>query len=230
MPQTPLPNIGVNYEYTLGTNDWKNGVDSAFVILDMNAQAFVIDQRTAEPGAPAVGDSYLLGPGAPTGTNWGSDSGAVAGAVAVFTAVPGQPDASDWFYIAPREGFRFYDRTINRIREYVGAWSIINGVEKITAASFEPTLDNRNGTVLIDNGAHTLNIPDEATIPFVIGDDLHFINQNAAAITVTDDAAVGYATGSQNLVVAGIAANAHAKIRKTGVDEWFVLFNETLPT
>lgn len=230
MAQTPLPNIGLNFDYTLGTNDWKNGVDSGFVILDMNAQAFVIDQRTAEPGAPAVGDSYLLGPGAPTGANWGSDAGGVAGNLAVFTNVSGQPDASPWIYIAPRLGFRVYDRMINRIREYVGAWSIISGVAKITAASFEPTLDNRNGTILINNGAHTLNIPDEATVQLKIGDDLHFVNQNAAAITVTDDAAVTYATGSQNLVSAGIAANAHAKIRKTAADEWFVLFNEALPT
>jgi hypothetical protein len=47
---------------------------------------------------------------------------------------------------------------------------------------------------------------------------------------VTDDVAVTYATGSQNLVAAGIAAGAHAKIQKTGTNEWFVLFNEVLPT
>ena len=230
MAQTPLPNLGINFEYTLGSNAWKNGFDSGQVVLDMAAQGFVIDQRTAEPAVPVVGDTYLLGPGTPTGTNWGPDTGGIADSIAVFTNVPGQPDSSPWFYIVPREGFTFYDRTINRFRQYVGAWSIIIGLEKITAASFEPTLDNRNGTVLIDNGAHTLNIPDEATVLFVIGDDIHFVNQNAAAITVTDDVAVAYATGSQDFVVAGIAANAHAKIRKTAADEWFVLFNEALPT
>ena len=347
MPQTALPNIGVNYEYTLGTNDWKNGFDSSMVILDLMCQAFVIDQRTAEPVGPAVGDAYLLGPGTPTGTNWGPDTLGVADRIAVFTNVPGQTDSSPWFYIAPREGFFVYDRTLNRYWQRLGTQWVPAGhlvrqekletgaaytaaledmaftltldnvatptelviptfasvpfplgatlevlylgtgfldvrgatgvdiefagydetaaaagarptfeqgehfrlfhlannrwvlfpdarrttVEAITAASFEPTMRNRNGTVLIDNVAHTLNIPDEATVPIPIGDDLHFVNQDGVnAITVTDDAAVAWASGSQNLVSAGIAAGAHAKIRKVASDSWFVLFNETLPT
>lgn len=348
MPQTALPNLGVNFEYTLGVDDWKNGFDSGMVILDMNAQAFVIDARLAEPIGPAVGDSYLLGPdtGSITGTNWGPDTGAVLDSIALFTNVPGQTDASPWIYIVPREGFQLYDRTLNRWWTRIGTewvagghqrrlekleigstyttekedigrlvrlsnvatpvilsiedfatipiplgmsgeflytgtgfleltgvvgvsirwagydetapvtgarftfeqdehfrlyhlsndvWILFPGarrptVQVETGATFEPTMRNRNGTVLINNAAHTLNIPDEATVPYLIGDDLHFVNQNAAAITVTDDAAVTYATGSQNLVSAGIAANAHAKIRKTASDEWFVLFNEALPT
>ncbi len=346
MPQTALPNIGVNFEFTLGTNDWKNGFDSSMVILDAQVQAFDIDRRTAEPAGPAVGDTYLLGPGTPTGTNWGSDSLAIADSIAVFTNVPGQIDASPWFYIAPREGFSLYDRTLNRfwIRigtawiaggqlrrpekletgaaytaeledtgrlvtldnaatpteyvvpafatlefplgiflevAYIGAgfldvrgatgvdiefagydetaagvgarptfetsegfrlyhlsnnrWILFpnarrSTIEAITAASFEPTMRNRNGTILIDNVAHTLNIPDEATVPMPIGDTFHFLNQDGAnAIIVTDDAAVTYATGSQNLVSAGIAAGAHAKIQKTASNEFFVLFNEALP-
>ena len=39
MPQTALPNIGVQFEFTLGTNDWKNGFDSSMVILDSQVQA-----------------------------------------------------------------------------------------------------------------------------------------------------------------------------------------------
>lgn len=347
MAQTALPNVGQNYEYTLGTNDWKNGFDSDKVVEDNFLQAFIIDQRTAEPATPAVGDTYLLGPGTPTGTNWGPDTLAVADSIAIFTAVPGQTDGSDWRYIAPREGFGVYDRTLDRFWTYLGTtWTpggllrrpekletgaahtfeledagrtltmdnvaaptelvvpdfasvafplgielpflylgtgflevrgatgvdiefagydetaaatgarptfeqneggrlfhLTNNrwilkpdarrstVEAITAASFEPTMRNRNGTVLINNAAHTLNIPDEATVPLPIGDTFHFLNQDGAnAITVTDDAAVTWATGSQNLVAAGIAAGAHAKIQKTASNEFFVLFNEALPT
>jgi len=346
MPQTALPNIGVNYEYTLGTNDWKNGSDTSMVILDLMCQGFVIDQRTAEPGSPAVGDAYLL-TGSPSGTNWGTDTLAVADRIAVFTNVPGQTDGSPWFYIAPREGFLVYDRTLNRAWFFLGSqwvpgghlvrqekletgaaytaeledmaftltldnvatptelviptfasvpfplgatlevaylgtgfldvrgatgvdiefagydetaaaagarptfeqgehfrlfhltnnrWVLFPDARRSTiqlesGASFEPTMRNRNGTVLINNAAHTLNIPDEATVPIPIGDTLHFLNQDGAnAITVTDDAAVGWATGSQNLVSAGIAAGAHAKIQKVASDSWFVLFNELLPT
>ncbi|MCK5089231.1 MAG: hypothetical protein KAQ88_04555, partial [Hyphomicrobiaceae bacterium] len=126
------------------------------------------------------------------------------------------------------ESFRLFHLTNDR-------WILFPGprlgtVQAETGATFEPAMRNRDGTVLINNGAHTLNIPDEATVPYPIGSTLHFVNQNAAAITVTDDAAVGYATGSQDFVVAGIAANAHAKIRKVASDSWFVLFNEALPT
>ena len=346
MPQTALPNIGVNYEFTLGTNDWKNGFDTSMVILVLVSQGYVIDQRTAEPVGPAIGDAYLLGPGTPTGTNWGSDTFAVANRIAVFTNVPGQTDGSPWFYIGPRQGFQVFDRTLDRYWVFLGTiwvpggqrqlpekleagaaytaefedtgrmvtldnaaapteyavpafattafplgislhvtylgtgfldvrgatgvdiefagydvtaaaagarptfeqsetfrlfhltndrWILFPGprlgtVQAETGATFEPAMRNRDGTVLINNGAHTLNIPDEATVPYPIGSTLHFVNQNAAAITVTDDAAVGYATGSQDFVVAGIAANAHAKIRKVASDSWFVLFNEALPT
>lgn len=230
MPQTALPNVGVNYEYTLGTSDWKNGNDTSLVVLDMMAQPFVIDQRTAEPGSPVVGDAYLL-TGSPTGTNWGSDTGAVADSIALFTNVPGQTDGSPWFYITPSEGFELWDRALNRAWLYIdGAWENPRDVEAVTGATFEPTLKNGNGVVLINNAAHTLNIPDNATVPYAIGTRLRFLNQDGAnAITVTDDAAVTYATGSQNLVSAGIAAGAQAEILKTGTDEWFVLLNQALP-
>jgi hypothetical protein len=346
MPQTALPNIGVNYEFTLGSNAWKNGFDSSMVILDSQVQAYVIDQRTAEPVGPAVGDTYLLGPGTPAGTNWAPDTLGVAGSIAVFTNVPGQTDGSPWFYIAPRNGFQIFDRTLFRSSVFLsGVWlpggqlrrpekletgatytaeledagrlltldnvatpteltiptfasvafplgiflevaylgtgfldvagatgvdiefagydesAAPNGatptfesnegfrlyhltndrwilfpnarqptIQFETGVSFEPSMRNRDGTVLIDNGAHTTNIPDEATIPFPIGTTLELVNQNAAAITITDDAAVSWASGSQDLTVAGIAANASAKIRKVASDSWFVLLNQTLPT
>jgi len=346
MPQTALPNIGVNYEYTLGTNDWKNGFDSSMVILDMMCQGFVIDQRTAEPASPGVGDSYLLGPGTPTGTNWGSDTLAIPDSIAVFTNVPGQTDGSPWFYIAPREGFIVYDRTLDRYWVRIGTawipgghlrraekleiaaaytfeledaarlvtmddastpavlnipdfatvpfplgialefaylgtgfleldagvgvdiefagydvtnpiaggrptfeqseggrlWHLSNDrwilfpnarlptVQVETGATFEPIFRNRDGTMILDNGAMTLNIPDAATVPYPIGTELEFLDVNAAAVTVTDDAAVTWRAGSQNLVSAGIAAGARAKIRKTATNEWFVIFNGLLPT
>jgi hypothetical protein len=346
MPQTALPNIGVNFEYTLGTNDWKNGFDSSMVILDSSAQAFVIDQRTAEPVGPAVGDTYLLGPGTPTGTNWAGDTGGIADALAVFTNVPGQTDGSPWFYIQPRDGFQVYDRTLDRpwifingvwtpgaldrkfekleigathtteledagrlltlddastpvlltiatfasvplplgviyevlylgtgflevrgatgvsirfagydetaagvgarptfeLNEHFKLWHIASDVwilfpdprqptiEVVTAASFEPIMRNRDGTIILDNAAMALNIPDQATVPYPIGTELEFLEVNGAAVTVTDDVAVVWRAGSQNLVVAGIAANSRAHIRKVASDTWFVLLNQVLPT
>lgn len=114
MSQTPLPNTGMNFEHTLGVDDWKNSYDTNWVIADWGAQPFVIDHLiTAEPGVPAVGDAYILG-ATRTGTNWGSDTNSAEDSVAIYTNVPGQTDGSPWYYMVPREGWTLYDRTNNR--------------------------------------------------------------------------------------------------------------------
>jgi hypothetical protein len=125
------------------------------------------------------------------------------------------------------EGGRLFHLTNNRWILYPNARRSTIQVE--TGATFEPAMRNRDGTMILDNAAMTLNIPDEATVPFPISTELEFLEVNGAAVTVTDDAAVTWRAGSQNLVSAGIAAGARAKIRKTGSDEWFVIFNAALP-
>ena len=176
MPQTALPNIGVNFEFTLGTNDWKNGFDSSMVILDVMSQGFVIDQRTAEPAGPAVGDSYLLGPGTPTGTNWGPDTLGVANSIAVFTNVPGQTDGSPWFYIAPRQGFFVFDRTLDRFWTFLGSAWVPGGHlqkrEKLeTGAAYTAELEDSGRMVTLDNVAAPTEyvVPTFATVPFELG-------------------------------------------------------------
>lgn len=120
MPQTALGNLGINFEHTLGTDDWKNSYDANWVITDWSLQPFIINRTTtAEPGAPARGDAYILG-SSRTGTDWGSDSGSVNNAIAIYANIPGLPDNSAWIYLTPREGFRVYDRTANQ-------WLMWNG-------------------------------------------------------------------------------------------------------
>lgn len=124
MPQTPLSNRGLNYEHDLGADDWKNSYDANWVILDtLGGGAFVNNfPLAAEPMAPAVGDAYILD-AAPTGTNWGSDTGAVQNSIALYTNIPGQADSSPWLYLVPREGWRVWDRTNDRWVEWNGsAW------------------------------------------------------------------------------------------------------------
>ena len=235
MAETVLPNKGLKYEYTLGAGLWKPGLDANFVIQDtLGGQGNVLnDALLAEPGAPSVGDAYVLPTGTKTGTNWGSDAGAVTDAVALFTNIAGQPDSSPWLYLTPREGWLVYERTSNQFIHYNGSkWVIAMGrsVNKQTGTTYEPVLADADGVIPINNATHTFNLPDNATVPFPVGTRLTIPNQNAAAITVTDDVAVSYATGSQDFVSAGIAANAVAEIVKTATDEWLVLRNEALPT
>lgn len=182
----------------------------------------VLGTANDDPGGSVDGDSYIVG-------------SVPAGAFVAFaTNDIAIYDGTAWRNVTPLNGWYTVDVsfTPRAILIFDGTnWGQLgaNPIEAVTATTFEPTLTNTNGTVLIDNATHTLNIPDNATVPYPTGTTLRFVNQNAAAITVTDDVAVTYATGSQNLVTAGIAANAAALIQKTGTDEWFVLLNQANP-
>lgn len=234
MAQTPLANLGINYEHTLGADDWKNSYDANWIITDWSLQPWIMNRTTtAEPGSPSVGDAYLLG-GTRTGTDWGSDSGSASGSIAIYANIPGLPDSSKWIYLAPREGWTVHDRTANEWMFYTGsAWVQMASRLRppnifITAATHEPTMASINATTYINNSAHTLNIPDNATVAAPLGAQMRFVNDHANAITVTDDAAVTWR--HQDLVSAGIAGGATAVIEKTGTDEWMVLSNGAWPT
>lgn len=145
MAQTPLGNIGLEFEHTLGVDDWKNSYDANWVRLDSLAgQSFVVDHLiTAEPVSPAVGDAYILG-AIQTGTNWGTDTGAVPDAIALFTSLPGQTDSSPWLYITPRENWRLYDRTNNVWMRFNGTiWFAESGVHNSDVSGYaaDPNID-----------------------------------------------------------------------------------------
>ncbi len=122
MAKTALANTGIQYEHTLGSGDWKNSYDANWIIVDALMQAGVISTTIlAEPGSPSVGDAYILPSGTKTGTNWGSDAGAVTNAVAIYMNVPDLADSSPWFYITPKEGWKMYDRVNNITLLYNGS-------------------------------------------------------------------------------------------------------------
>lgn len=112
MPQTALLNLGLNYDYDAGADGWKAGVDNNWVLLDSLAQGVVIDVRNAQPGSPADGDRYIIGPSA-SGASWAGNSNGVA---AYYTAV-------GWVIQTPLEGWWVYDQTENVFRIWDGtAW------------------------------------------------------------------------------------------------------------
>lgn len=98
-----------------------------------------------------------------------------------------------------------------------------------TGSSYELVLGDMGRTVYIDNAAHTLNIPDNATVAAPIGSRVRIVNEDGSnAITVTDDASVTWR--GKDLVSSGIAAGNQALIEKTGADEWMVLEYGAVPT
>jgi len=221
MPQTALPNIGLNYDWDLGSDGWKDGVDGNFVALDaLGGQARILGVLTAEPASPAVGDAYILS-GSPTGTNWGSDTGAAADAIALYTNVSGQPDGSPWAYLTPREGWRVYDRAANVWRFFDGsAWLVPGSVRETTAAAVTVTAADAGGVIALDNASPaSLLIDDEANQTYPIGGETLIVNRNAAAADITDGAAVTW-LGPDPTGSAVLAQGAFLRIRKTGSDEW----------
>jgi hypothetical protein len=132
MPQTALPNLGLDYEWDLGNDAWKTGMDDNLALLDnlvMPNINFALKSVSAEPGAPTNGDAYIIG-ASPTGIDWGV----------------GSPDREDWFavwytgtgwhFAEPREGWKIYDRTSNTWYQYNGtAWVTAEVLEYIFACS-----------------------------------------------------------------------------------------------
>lgn len=235
MPQTPLPNVGYNYEHTLGADDWKNSYDSNWVRADsVGGQPFVLDHDlAAEPASPAVGDAYLLPAGALTGTNWGSDTGAVADAIALYTNVPGQADASPWLYHTPREGWSVYDRASNVWRFYDGARWIARGGPHWatvtigdTAGNFTPTVADHANALLVLSAAFdevndALNVPANATQPFPVGTRLTVVNRSGGDVDVVDEAAVAWEGEDASTLL--IPDDGTLELQKTATDTWRVV-------
>lgn len=117
MPQTALPNIGLDYEWDLGADGWKTGMDDNLALLDNLAQArinFELKSVSAQPGSPNNGDAYIIG-ASPTGADWGVGSPNREDSFAVWYTNTG------WHFAAPREGWRIYDASANRYYRFDGA-------------------------------------------------------------------------------------------------------------
>jgi hypothetical protein len=210
-------------------------MDDNLALLDNLAQSLItvsLKSVSAQPGGPVNGEAHIIG-ASPTGADWG-----------------GSPEKEDWFavfytntswhFAEPREGWRIFDQVQSKFFVYDGAsWVdagrfILPNVREITAGSpntFEPDLTDTNGVILINLGSPpiplTVNIPDNATVPFPLGTTLTFACQNGT-ITVTDDAAVAYVgtdPTTANSPIGAIRIGGILKIQKVATDVWAVLIN-----
>jgi hypothetical protein len=204
MPQTPAGNLGLEFEHTIGVDDFKNSYDANWLRLDTLAgQPFVTDDAiTAEPGAPAVGDAYIL-QGTQTGTNWGTDTGAVQHSIALFTNLPGQTDGSPWLYLVPRVNWRVYVRTQARwsVFDATGVWfkGNVHRPYQITLADTAgdyvlSRIENQSMTVIIGDAFDDVNdaivLPNNATEAFAIGTRIRLINRAGAPVDFEDGGSV----------------------------------------
>lgn len=218
MAQTPLGNLGLNYEHTLGADNWKNSYDANWIIADTLAgQGFVNDSTiSAEPGSPSVGDAYILPAGGLTGTNWSSDAGAVADAIALYTNLPGQPDSSPWLYLTPREGWRVRDRANNFWLAYIGEWFVDKNHGIRTEAGDFTFANTDLEAVVLDTSASAQDAtvpPDTTLTRSRIGSTLRLVATGAGTVSLVAGSGVtltgATATSAQDSVLTLIKTAAN---------------------
>lgn len=218
MPEIFGQNIGLGFGFDLGEDGWKNSFDRSQIVNDSLTQGFVVNSTIlAEPGSPTVGDAYILPTGTKTGTNWGSDAGAVTNAVAIFTNVPGQVDSSPWFYITPKEGWRLRDRANNFWLAFDSAWFVDRNlvVNQQSGTSYSLVNTDLEAIVEITNaGAIVLTVPADSVLTRArVGTRIMVIAAGAGAITFTGAATVNGASGTA-------AQDQPLRLYRTGVDTW----------
>jgi hypothetical protein len=231
MPQTALGNLGLNFEHTLGTDDWKNSYDANWVVSDsIGGQAFVLNHTvTAEPGSPAVGDAYILA-ATQTGTNWTGDTGAVEHAIAIYTNLPGQVDDSPWLYLTPREGWNVWDRTNNYQLFYYDSQWMVNGKPHVQTVILNDTSGNytlqaTDANSLIglsasfDDVNDDLIIPQDSTIDFPIGTRILIHNDSGGIVTIADEGSVSW-HDEDPTTWAGLPDQSWIEIRKWAANTW----------
>lgn len=207
MPQTPLNNAGLNYDYDAGTDGWKAGIDNNWVITDAFVLATVIEERNAQPGSPALSDAYIIGT-APTGGAWSGN----ARSLAVWNA-----SAGAWAIISPVEGWQVYDRNLRKFRVYDGVeWQVRDDV-LVQAGNVTIDRSHYNATIELDTSgaARDITIPTDASDDLPIGFHFYAIN-NSGSNNVTFTTA-----GLTTRGIAAIAADRGAlRIVKVAANTW----------
>lgn len=89
--------FGLSYGWSLGESGWNTGMDANLLKIARAGVHLSVKDRdiTAPPGAPASGDTYIVGTSA-TG-DWATHDGEVA----VW-------DGADWVFYVPRIGWVTY--------------------------------------------------------------------------------------------------------------------------
>lgn len=130
------PNLGLKYNWDLGTI-WKTDGDNNLKLLDMLAKLGVIDKDlVAQPGSPINGDRYIL-TGSATGTDWAGHDYEIA---VYIEAV--------WEFHTPQLGWTAFVQDENQVYYYNGTtWSIL---VTQTAISTAVTTLPSTGTMTMD--------------------------------------------------------------------------------
>lgn len=225
MPQTALSNIGINYNWNLGDDGWRAGMDNNLALLDVLPQAGItVDPKSvsAQPGSPANGAVYILG-SSPSGAAWGARS---ENDIAVYSSATG------WHFSTPREGWTVYDRVNDRWLYYDGTNWVGRGgapISVTTTGTTTPTILQANHLFLLDAATKNFQIPNNASVAFPIGTKLTAINLNSNTANIQDGGSVTWLSQDPTGVSPALQQNDILEVQKIDTDQWVVLRNEALP-
>ena len=207
MPQTALPDLGLNYDWDAGDDGWKAGVDNNWTILDVLTLPSVIQELSAQPGSPSVGDAYIIGAGA-SGAAWTGNENAIA----IWNNI-----SAAWSIIAPVVGWKVFDRNLGYYRVWDGTrWQVRDSIVTVAA---NVTIDGThyNATIELDTtaAARDVTIPTDASDNLPIGFHFYVIN-NSGSNNVTFTLA-----GLTTRGIAALAGDRDAlRIVKVAADTW----------
>ena len=207
MPQTPLNNMGANYDWDAGSDGWKAGIDNNMVIFDAFALGTVISELNAQPGTPVLSDAYIIGT-APTGAAWTGN----ARALAVWNA-----SAAAWAILAPVEGWKVYDRALRKFRVYDGTeWQVRDDVV-VQAADITIDRSHYNATIELDTtaAARDVTIPTDAADNLPVG--FHFTVINNSGTNGVTFTTAGLTTRG---IVTQAADRAALRVVKVAANTW----------
>jgi hypothetical protein len=103
MPQQALTNLGINFNWDVGEDGWKAGVDSNWALLELLVQGNVAERTlTAPPGSPTLGERHLVAASGATG-NWAGKENCPT----IYTGVTAM-GVSGWVFATPKEGWELY--------------------------------------------------------------------------------------------------------------------------
>lgn len=214
MPQTALNNIGLNYDWDLGSDGWKTGMDTNMILIDALLQAGVIAVGTnTPPVSPAQGEAHIIGT-SPTGA-WAGN----ARRFAVF-------NAGAWTITEAREGWRVYDRQNNKFWVFDGTnWTdnvaahVARGVKAVTADNYTLILDDAWRMLELNDGAGVaLTVPANSSVAFPIGTEIQIAQVAGGPITVTPAGTVTVLSLGAADETAG--QEAVATLKKVNVNTW----------
>lgn len=242
MPQQALPNLGINFNWDVGYDGWKAGMDFNLLALDVHAQPRVADKDLfAPPVSPALGDRYIVGP-VPTGA-WTNHANDIA--VWAYNLL----GVAAWVFFIPVEGWEcFVVDADDKYRFVGGSWVIApaTGVPALQnrVAALESTAPSDYYSIVTDNTASRSLVLDDisttrapkwvrmtsataneyrvranANVTAPIGSTLNIRRAGAGATTILAEAGVTINTPfGGSLVLAG--AGATVTLVKVATDVW----------